>query len=75
MATGTYTYALGEFITVQSDVEVFLFDVPAGAPVADPDIVIRKVAERSLAVEQRDGRFLVTVPPSVPTIKTTAAEP
>ncbi len=75
MATGTYTYTLGEFITVQSDVEVFLFDVPAGTPVADPDIIIREVAEGALAVEQRDGQFLVMVPPSVPTTKTSAAEP
>jgi hypothetical protein len=71
----TYTYTIGEFITVQSDVEVFLFDVPPGGRVTDPDVVIREVAEGSLAVDQREDRVLVTVPPSVSTTKTSAAEP
>jgi hypothetical protein len=71
----TYTYAIGEFITVQSDIEVFLFDVPPGVRVADPDIVIREVADEPLTVERCEGQLLVTVPPSVATTKTSSAEP
>ena len=70
-----YTYAIGEFLTVESDIEVFLFDVPPGERVPDPDIVIRETATGDLAAEWTAGRVRITVPSSVPTEKTSSEEP
>lgn len=71
----TYTYTVGEFITVQSDFELFLFDTKPGSQVSDPDIVIQEAAGAPLAVERRGSQLLLTVPPSLPTTKTSSAEP
>lgn len=70
-----YTYAIGEFVTVESDVEVFLFDVPPRGRVPDPDVVIRETAGGELAAEWTGGQVRIAVPPSLPTEKTSSAEP
>ena len=71
----TYTYAVGEFVTVESDVEVFLFDVPPGDRVLDPDVVIRRGTREEIVAERTDGCIRVTVPTSLPTGKTSSSEP
>lgn len=73
--TGTHTYAIGEFVVVESDFEVFLFDESPGDRVADPDIVIRKTVGGDLAADWTDGHVRVRVPASLPTEKTSSTEP
>lgn len=70
-----YSYAVGEFLTVESDVEVFLFDVHPGDRVLDPDVVIRRGTVEEVVAERTDGCIQVTVPTSLPTEKTDSSEP
>lgn len=71
----TYTYAVGEFVTVESEVEVFLFDVPPGGGTLDPDVVIRRGTGEEVVAERTDGSIQVTVPRSLPTEKAGSSEP
>ena len=70
-----YTYAVGEFLTVESEFELFLFDTPPGPTVSGGDIVIRRGKNDTPTVE-RTGRGTVNRgPPTMDVEKERSTEP
>lgn len=70
-----YTYTVGSFLTIESDVELFIFDTPPQEPVPEPDIVIREREHEESAVEWTGDGVQVAVPPSLAVEKDGSAEP
>lgn len=70
-----YTYTIGELVTVESEFEIFLFDVPQRNRVSSPDVVVRGTDCEKIAAEWTGEQVRIMVPPSVPTEKTNSSEP
>lgn len=71
----THTYAVSEFVTVESEFPVFLFDTPPLGPVAEPDVVLRETGDGAVTAEAADGQLRIGVPSALPTEKETSAVP
>jgi len=71
----SYTYAVGGFLNVESDIKVFLFDTSPGASVPEPDILLRETDTEGDTVEWTGDRVRIALPPSLAVEKTSSAEP
>ena len=71
----SYTYAVGGFLNVESDVEVFLFDTSPGVSVPEPDILLRETDTEGDTVEWTGDGVRIALSPSLAVEKTSSAEP
>lgn len=70
-----YTYAVGEFLTIESEIELFLFDSPPQRAGSGADIVVRRSNSDPLAVEWTGNSTIIMLPPSITINKEGSAEP
>jgi hypothetical protein len=70
-----YTYAVGEFLTIESDVEIFLFDTPPQESVTGPDIRLRETDSEAYSVEWTGDGVCVALPRSLTVEKASSTEP
>jgi hypothetical protein len=70
-----YTYDLGEFLTVESEVELTLLDIPSRASASEAALVIRRGTGDTPTVEWTGHRAVITVPPSMVVTKDGSVEP
>ena len=70
-----YTYTVGEFLAIESDIEVFLFDTAPQKPVSQPDIRLRETDSERYSVEWTDGRVEIALPPRFVVEKLGSTEP
>lgn len=70
-----YTYDLGEFLTVESEVELTLLDIPSRPASPGADLVIRRGTRGTPTVEWTGRRAVITVPPSMIVTKDGSVEP
>lgn len=71
----SYTYAVGEFLTIESEVELFLIDTPPGQAEGEADIDVRRGQSDSTTVEWTGHSVVITLSPSMAVDKDSSAEP
>jgi hypothetical protein len=71
----SYTYAVGEFLTIESDVELFLIDTAQQQAQGETDVRIRRKKTDSPTVTWTGHSVVVTLPTSMAVGKNGSAEP